>query len=74
MMIATLRWRDEFKVDEAISEQFDAKIFGNMGHVYGKDKEGRPVTYVFLVTGTVSLLTFTLRWNPDTTYTEVNRT
>lgn len=46
MMIATLRWRDEFKVDEAINETFDAKIFGNMGHVYGKDKEGRPVTYV----------------------------
>ncbi|EIM86857.1 CRAL/TRIO domain-containing protein [Stereum hirsutum FP-91666 SS1] len=45
MMIATLRWRDEFKVDEAINETFDAKIFGNMGHVYGKDKEGRPVTY-----------------------------
>lgn len=48
MMIATLRWRDEFKVDEAINETFDTEIFGNMGHVFGKDKEGRPVTYVSL--------------------------
>lgn len=45
MMIATLRWRDEFKVEDAIKEEFDAEIFGNMGHVFGKDKEGRPVTY-----------------------------
>lgn len=46
MMIATLRWRDEFKVEEVINEKFDSDIFGNMGYIYGKDKEGRPVTYV----------------------------
>ncbi|KAI0047854.1 CRAL/TRIO domain-containing protein [Auriscalpium vulgare] len=45
MMIATLRWRDEFKVEEAMEEQFPEDVFGKLGHVYGKDKEGRPITY-----------------------------
>jgi phosphatidylinositol transfer protein SFH5 len=46
MLVATLRWREEFKVEEAVKEEFPQEIFGNLGHVYGKDKEGRPVVYV----------------------------
>ena len=46
MMIATLRWRDEFKVEDAVRETFPADVFGKLGHIYGKDKQGRPVTYV----------------------------
>ncbi|TFY80038.1 hypothetical protein EWM64_g3974 [Hericium alpestre] len=45
MMIATLRWRDEFKVDEALKEEFPEEVFGRIGHVFGKDKNGRPITY-----------------------------
>ncbi|KAI0060727.1 CRAL/TRIO domain-containing protein [Artomyces pyxidatus] len=45
MMIATLRWRDEFKVEEAIKEEFPEDVYGKLGHIYGKDKEGRPLTY-----------------------------
>ena len=46
MMIATLRWRDEFNVEEAVRETFPADVFGKLGYIYGKDKQGRPVTYV----------------------------
>lgn len=46
MLIATLKWRDEFKVDEVVNEQFDEKIFGSLGRISGKDKEGCPVVYV----------------------------
>ncbi|KAJ8495297.1 hypothetical protein ONZ45_g12922 [Pleurotus djamor] len=45
MMVATLRWRDQFNVDAAMKETFPEEIFGQLGHVYGKDKEGRPVVY-----------------------------
>lgn len=48
MLIATLRWRDHFKVNEAVKEEFPDDIFGKLGYVYGKDKGGRPVTCVFL--------------------------
>lgn len=44
MLVATLRWRDEFKVDEVLRETFDEKVFGNVGHIYGKDKLGHPIT------------------------------
>jgi phosphatidylinositol transfer protein SFH5 len=46
MLISTLQWRQEFKVDEVINEEFPKDIFGSVGRVFGKDKEGRPVTYV----------------------------
>jgi phosphatidylinositol transfer protein SFH5 len=46
MLIATLRWRDEFKVTEAIKEEFPEDVFGKLGYVYGKDKSGGPVAYV----------------------------
>ncbi|KAF7308356.1 CRAL-TRIO domain-containing protein [Mycena chlorophos] len=45
MFIATLRWRDEFKVDDACKEEFPQDVFGKLGHIYGKDKDGRPVVY-----------------------------
>ncbi|KAI9453016.1 CRAL-TRIO domain-containing protein [Lactarius psammicola] len=44
MMIATLRWRDEFKVEEVMKETFP-DMFNGFGHVYGHDKEGQPVVY-----------------------------
>ena len=45
MLVATLRWRDEFKVDELMKEEFPQDIFGKLGYIAGKDKEGRPVVY-----------------------------
>ncbi|KAI0309624.1 CRAL-TRIO domain-containing protein [Amylostereum chailletii] len=45
MMVATLRWREEFGVEAAVKEEFSKDVFGDLGHIYGKDKEGRPVTY-----------------------------
>lgn len=46
MLIATLRWRDEFNVEAACREEFPKEVFGQIGHVFGKDKEGRPVVCV----------------------------
>ncbi|KAF7309950.1 CRAL-TRIO domain-containing protein [Mycena indigotica] len=43
--VETLRWRDEFKVDDACKEEFPEDVFGKLGHIYGRDKEGRPVVY-----------------------------
>ncbi|KAJ6527197.1 hypothetical protein DFH09DRAFT_1414438 [Mycena vulgaris] len=45
MLVETLRWRDEFKVDSALKEEFPADVFGKLGHIFGCDKEGRPVVY-----------------------------
>ncbi|TFY51001.1 hypothetical protein EVG20_g11217, partial [Dentipellis fragilis] len=45
MLVSTLRWRDEFNVEAALMEEFPDDVFGNLGFVYGKDKEGRPITY-----------------------------
>jgi hypothetical protein len=42
-LIAMLRWREEYGADEARNEKFPDNIFGNLGHVYGRDKQGRPV-------------------------------
>ena len=44
MMISTLNWREEFKVDDLVTEEFPQDLFGSVGHVFGKDKGGRPVT------------------------------
>ena len=43
MFINTLKWRSEFKVEELKIEDFPQDIFGNLGHIFGKDKEGRPI-------------------------------
>ncbi|KAK7056327.1 Non-classical phosphatidylinositol transfer protein (PITP) [Paramarasmius palmivorus] len=45
MFVATLRWRDEFNVEAACKEEFPDDVFGKLGYIYGKDKEGRPVVY-----------------------------
>ncbi|KAI0251725.1 CRAL-TRIO domain-containing protein [Lactifluus subvellereus] len=44
MMIATLRWRDEFKIDEAMKETYP-DVLNSFGHLYGRDKQGRPLMY-----------------------------
>lgn len=46
MLTATLRWRDEFNVDAAVKEVFPQEVFGQVGHIYGRDKGGRPIVYV----------------------------
>ncbi|PAV19650.1 CRAL TRIO domain-containing [Pyrrhoderma noxium] len=45
MLVKTLKWRIEFKTDDLLNEEFPQDIFGNVGHIYGNDKEGRPITY-----------------------------
>ncbi|KAF7308982.1 CRAL-TRIO domain-containing protein [Mycena kentingensis (nom. inval.)] len=45
MLVETLRWRDEFKVNDACKEEFPEDVFGKLGHIYGRDKQGRPVVY-----------------------------
>ncbi|KAH8110984.1 CRAL/TRIO domain-containing protein [Phellopilus nigrolimitatus] len=45
MLVNTLKWRAEFKTDDILSEEFPEDVFGNVGHIYGKDKDGRPITY-----------------------------
>ena len=43
MLKATLRWREEFGVEAACQEVFPKDVFEKLGHIYGKDKGGRPV-------------------------------
>ncbi|KAJ7625523.1 CRAL/TRIO domain-containing protein [Roridomyces roridus] len=45
MFVATLRWRSEFNVEAAMKEEFPADVFGQLGHIHGRDKGGRPVVY-----------------------------
>jgi len=45
MFVKTLKWRKEFDVEAAVKGEYDEKIFGAAGKVFGKDKEGQPVTY-----------------------------
>jgi hypothetical protein len=44
MMIDTLRWREEFNIEAAMNEKFP-DLFTGFGHLYGRDKEGRPIWY-----------------------------
>lgn len=48
MMVDTLRWREEFKIEEAMKETYP-DFFTGFGHVYGRDKEGRPIVYCLFV-------------------------
>lgn len=48
MLTATLRWRNQFKVNEVVKEEFPDEVFGNLGYVYGHDRSGRPVACVLL--------------------------
>ncbi|KAI6113133.1 CRAL-TRIO domain-containing protein [Pisolithus sp. B1] len=43
MLVSTLRWRQSFDVEGAMKEQYPEEIFGGLGKIYGKDKQGRPV-------------------------------
>ncbi|KAJ2933139.1 hypothetical protein H1R20_g3940, partial [Candolleomyces eurysporus] len=45
MLVNTLRWRESFNVDAVMKEEFPEDVFGNMGKIYGLDKEKRPVVY-----------------------------
>lgn len=45
MMISTLKWREEFKMDELANDESLQEAFSSVGHIFGKDKDGRPVTY-----------------------------
>lgn len=44
MMVDTLRWREEFKIEEVMKETYP-DVFDGFGHLYGRDKEGRPIVY-----------------------------
>jgi hypothetical protein len=57
MMVDTLRWREEFKIEEAMKETYP-DVFNGFGHLYGRDKEGRPMMYFTL---------FRYRWLLDLT-------
>ena len=47
MMIDTLRWREEFKIEEAMNEKYP-DVFDSFGHLHGRDKEGQPIMYFTL--------------------------
>lgn len=59
MLVATLRWREEFNVDAALKEEFPEEVFGKVGRVYGKDKGGRPVVWVKRMSEGSCLIEFT---------------
>ena len=46
MLAATLKWRESFKIDELLKEEFPADVFGQLGHIYGVDKDNHPVVLV----------------------------
>ncbi|CAL1715487.1 unnamed protein product [Somion occarium] len=45
MLVGTLRWREQFKFNELAKEEFPHDIFGKLGYISGKDKDGQPVVY-----------------------------
>ncbi|KDQ13018.1 hypothetical protein BOTBODRAFT_112040 [Botryobasidium botryosum FD-172 SS1] len=45
MLTSTLKWREEYKAAETADEEFPQDVFGGIGFVAGRDKEGRPITY-----------------------------
>ncbi|KAG6812738.1 hypothetical protein H0H92_000955 [Tricholoma furcatifolium] len=45
MFVSTLRWRTSIDIDAVLKEEFPQDVFGNVGHIYGRDHEGRPVVY-----------------------------
>ena len=47
MLVSTLKWRIDFKVEGITSEAFPEDVFGKVGIISGRDKGGRPVTYNF---------------------------
>ncbi|KAG6897825.1 hypothetical protein C0992_010630 [Termitomyces sp. T32_za158] len=45
MFVSTLRWRTSINIDEVLKEEFPEDVFGNVGHIFGRDRQGRPVVY-----------------------------
>lgn len=45
MITETLKWRQEFNVDQVVEVP---EVFSGLGYVHGKDKAGRPVTCVLI--------------------------
>ncbi|KAH8916339.1 CRAL/TRIO domain-containing protein [Atractiella rhizophila] len=43
--IHTLKWRASFKPEETLKEEFPKDVFGRLGFLGGKTKDGVPVTY-----------------------------
>lgn len=46
MLTEALSWREEFDVDQTVNFP---EAFGKLGYVHGKDKAGRPVTCVLIL-------------------------
>ncbi len=46
MFTSTLKWRKTFDIEAAMKEEFPQDVFGKLGHIYGTDKEGRPIVSV----------------------------
>lgn len=46
MLTEALRWREEFDVDQTVKFP---EAFNKLGYVHGKDKAGRPVTCVLIL-------------------------
>jgi len=79
MMIDTLRWRDEFNIEGAMNETYP-DVFKGFGHLYGRDKEGRPVVYcpfscrdrsffvLMVPLGTISMVGRTILRRPSATF------
>ncbi|KAG6869206.1 hypothetical protein C0993_009069 [Termitomyces sp. T159_Od127] len=45
MFVSTLRWRTSINIDAVLKEEFPEDVFGNVGHIFGHDRQGRPVVY-----------------------------
>ncbi|KAG6902585.1 hypothetical protein C0995_014592 [Termitomyces sp. Mi166 len=45
MFVSTLRWRTSINIDAVLKEEFPEDVFGNVGHIFGHDHQGRPVVY-----------------------------
>ncbi|TRM65468.1 CRAL-TRIO domain-containing protein [Schizophyllum amplum] len=45
MLTNTLKWRQEFGIEAALKEEYPKDVFGSLGYISGKDKQGRPVVY-----------------------------
>jgi hypothetical protein len=46
MFTSTLKWRKTFDIEAVMKEEFPQDVFGSLGHIYGTDKEGRPIVSV----------------------------
>ncbi|KAL1748202.1 CRAL-TRIO domain-containing protein, partial [Schizophyllum fasciatum] len=45
MLTNTLKWRQDFGIEAALKEEYPDDVFGKLGYISGKDKQGRPVIY-----------------------------